>query len=233
LELERLDEENRGLLKRIVEGQAYRQLMLCNIRGHGLKFVPDLEHKIQMTEALDTSLRQFREVQRLYSQLGHADVISAVRGKMERVPFAESRMELAVCLFLCERVQHLALETYVDSSCKEFAAIARTRFEANRLLESPDDPAFAEFCADETHRPHAQQLVNRWLGITLLALGRPGSSRDRRVAELGLRSRTMAEVARDFLGGLHPFLERCGLVRPDAVTLGVELPEAFVNPEQR
>lgn len=216
------DEEQQGLLKLIIEGQAYRQTMLCNIRGHGLKFLPGIEEKIAMTEVLDTSLRQFREVARMYEANGFGDVVSAVRGKLERIPYPGSRVELAMCLFLCERVQHLALAAYVDCADRDFAAIARTRLEAYQLLELPKDPILLEYCADETNRPQAQQFLNRWMSLAMLAMGRAGNARDLRAVELGLRARSMAEVAEDFVAGLAPFLEASGLTLPDAETLGIE-----------
>ena len=37
----KLDEEGAAILRQILERQVYRQLMAANIRGHGLKFVPD------------------------------------------------------------------------------------------------------------------------------------------------------------------------------------------------
>lgn len=220
------DEETRGLLRKIIEGQAYRQLMLCNIRGHGIKFLPETEDKLRTAGALETSLRQFREVQRLYSTLGFGDVVSAVRNKMERVPFPATRMELAVCLFLCERVSWHALNAYVDSCAKDFAAIARTRLTELRELDMPEDSAFVEFCAEETNRPLAQQLVNRWLGITLVSLGRPDSAGDARAVQLALRSKPIGQIVRDYLDGLTPFVALCGLTLPDATALGVELPAA-------
>ena len=219
----KLDEEAQGLLKKIVEGQAYRQLMLANIRGHGIRYLPELDDKIRMADALAASLNQFRDVVRLYSDLGHGDVISAVRSKMERVPYPGSRMELAVCLFLCERVRFHAVQVYTDSISKDFAAIARTRLALGDPGEMPDDPAFVEFCAEETNRPHAQQMFNRWLAVVLLSLGRPGSPRDERAVEIGLRSRRVGEIVRDYLDSLQPFMQRCGLSMPDAATLGVDL----------
>lgn len=218
------DEEAHNLLRRIIEGQAYRQLMLANIRGHGLKFVPDVEGKLALTRALDVSLIQFREVERLYTSLGFGDVVSAVRGKMERVPYPSTRLELAACLFLCERVSWHALGAYVDSVSKEFAAIARTRLDELHARELPDDAAFIEFCADATNRPHAQQLFNRWLGVTLLSLGRPGSAGDARAIKLGLRQKSVAQITRDYLASMQPLLAACGLTLPPPEVLGVELP---------
>lgn len=219
------DEETRGLLKRILEGQAYRQLTLCNIRGHGIKFLPEVLDKTRIAAALLTSLRQFEELERLYRGLGFGDVVSAVRHKMERVPYPSTRMELAVCLFLCERVSWHALDAYVDSTVAEFAAIARLRHGELRALDAPDDQAFAEFCADPTNRPLAQQLVNRWLSITLLSLGRPDSPGDARALALKLRAKSVATIVNEYLAGLAPFLSSCGLVAPDGASIGVELPK--------
>ena len=221
------DEEARGLLRKIVEVQAYRQLVLANIRGHGIKFLPELEDKIVHAERLVLSLRHFREVQRVYAELsGGADVVTAVRGKMERIPYPVSRMELAVCLFLCMRAERAALSAYVDCVAADFAAIARTRLEIPPSGDVPRDAAFVEFCADPSNRPHAQQMVHRWLTICLVSLGRPDSLGDARAVALGLRSRRVGEIVSEFLGGLAPFLEACSLDLPDAATLGVELPGA-------
>jgi 1,2-phenylacetyl-CoA epoxidase catalytic subunit len=226
------DEETRGLLRKVIEGQAFRQLMLSNIRGHGIKFLPEVQDKLRTADALDISLRQFGEVQALYAALGFGDVVSAVRHKMERVPYPATRMELAVCLFLCERVSWHALSAYVDSHAKEFAAIARTRLSELRPLAEPDDAAFAEFCADETNRPLAQQLLNRWLAITLVSLGRPDSAGDARALQLGLRNKSIAAIVREYVDGLGGVLTRCGLALPDAATLGVELPIAKPSKSQ-
>lgn len=219
------DEESRGLLRKIIEGQAYRQLMLSNIRGHGIKFLPEVADKQRTATALDTSLRQFAEVERLYYALGFGDVVSAVRHKMERIPYPNTRMELAVCLFLCERVSWHALSAYTESTCQEFAAIARTRLSELRALSEPEDRAFLEFANEETNRPLAQQLVHRWLAITLLSLGRPDSPGDARAMQLKLRSKGVARIVGEYLDGLAPFLARCGLTLPDAAALGLELPK--------
>lgn len=224
------DEEARGLLRRIVEGQAYRLLMLANIRAHGIKFLPELEDKIAAAERLGLALRQFREVQRLYVSLCGGDVISAVRGRMERIPYPGSRMELAVCLFLCERVEREALEAYLESSAGDVGAIASSRLAELPLSDLPQDPAFLEFCADRGNRPHARQQFQRWLAICLLSLGRPGSHGDERAVALGLRSRAVDEIARRFLQGLAPFLAACDLEIGDAQTLGIELPRGWGEP---
>jgi 1,2-phenylacetyl-CoA epoxidase catalytic subunit len=209
-----------------VEGHAYRQLMLANIRGHGLKFVPEVEGKLELARALETSLVHFREVERLYAGLGFGEVVSGVRGKLERIPDPSARLELAMCLFLCERVAWHALSSYVDSVCKEFAAIARMRVEELVQRDLPDDRAFVEFCADESNRPHAQQLFNRWLAVTLVSLGRPDSPGDARAVALGLRGKHVAQIVREYLDSLHALVKACGLALPELASLGVDAPRS-------
>ena len=89
------EEETRNLLRLIVERQASRQLMVANIRAHGVKFVQGLEEKLQLSEDLNCMLRTYREIERLYLGLGGEDLPMAVRAKMERIPYPASRLELA------------------------------------------------------------------------------------------------------------------------------------------
>jgi len=221
------DEESRGLLRKIVEGHAYRQLMLANIRGHGIKYLPELDHKLASVRRLVDVLPLVQGVIDLYAEIDGGDVVSAVRDRMERIPYPTSRLELAVCLFLCMRAERHALEAYVD--CRVSSALAelsRARLAVVVTDDLPRDPVFVEYCAEPANRPHAQQMLNRWLALCLVALGRPGSPGDARAVELGLRTRRVSDIAAEFLAGLGPFLEATGLVVPDADALGVELPGA-------
>lgn len=219
-----LDEESRGLLKRVLEGLAYRELGLFNVRGHGLKFLNEIDDKLKLVGELELALRQFREIERMYSVLGHKGVVSLVRDKIERIPYPTSRMELALSLFVAEQASRASMSAYHDSSCIELEAFCRRRMESLPSRELPEDPLFVEFCAEPGNRAHAQQLFNRWLAIGLVALGRPGTRGDARAVALGLRGKHTAAIAREFLDELGPFLARTGLALPPAATLGVELP---------
>lgn len=224
-----LDEECRGLLIRVVESLGYRELMLANIRGHGLKYVVDGADRLRLVAELELLLHQFREIERLYSALGRADVVSSVRHKTERIPYPASRAELALCLFLCDKTSRAAMSAYVDCACRDLDAICRSRLESIPARSEPEDPIFVEFCSEPTNRAHAQQMLNRWLAIGLLALGRPGSPGDERAVALGLRRKRTAVIVREHLAELAPFVRRCGLVVPDAATLGLEMPAASMS----
>lgn len=206
-----LDEEGRALLRRIIESQAWRQLAAMNVLGHCLKFVTRLESKILVAEELSSSQRLFREVRALYDEIGWTDLESAVRDEIVQFPFPASRLEFGICRYLCDRAELVAMRSYENCVCKPYAAIARSHVEATRHLVPEGDRVFVEYCADPKHRPHAQELFDRWLAIALRSMGRPGSRGDRRAVELGLRSLHSRELAEQFLEDVRPYREQCGL----------------------
>jgi hypothetical protein len=224
METERLDEESQNLLRRIVERLAYRQLMAANIRGHGLKFVAEIEEKLPLVHDLDHSLRILHDVERLYASIGGSDLSLAVRSLMERIPYPTSRLELAVCLVLCDRTERVVAEGYVESASKSLAAIARSLLGMDRASTKQGEALFVDFCKEPGNRPAAQQMFNRWLSITLLALGRPGTTGDKRSVALKLRTKHVADSVREYIDGLKPLMESCHLQLPPQSTLGVDLP---------
>ena len=222
---ERLDEERKGLLRRIVECQAYRQRMAGNIRGHGMKFVMNLDSKLHLVRELEDETRVLREVEGLYERLGETgDLADIVRSNMERIPYPGSKLELAICLALTDRAERIAAESYLGSVSGDFAAIAKSLVDRDRSAAQRAEGLFLEFCADEGNRPHAQQMFDRWLAICVRSLGRPDTARDARAVELGLRTQHVAESLREFLSDVNELAERCGLTLPTGEALAVELP---------
>ena len=219
-----LDEEARGLLRQILERQAYRQLVAGNIRGYGLRFLPELDVKIRFASELDQSLRVLREVERIYRAIDGRDLYEAVRARMERIPYPESRLELACCLALTGRAERAAARSYLACARPDFAAVARTLVQADHRVADDEEDLFVAYSAERTHRPQAQRYWNRWLSVCLLSLGRPGTPRDQRAVELGLRSKRAAEVVEEFLDEVEPLRKRAGLDMPSLAGSGLELP---------
>lgn len=218
------EEETRNLLRLIVERQAYRQLMVANIRGHGLKFLSSLEEKLQLSQDLSCTLSIYREIEQLYQGLGGDDLPTAVRAKMERIPYPASRLELAVCLVFCDLAERVAAESYLDCSVPEFAAIARSLLDMVRANTQQGEELFLQFCSEPDNLPRARQIIGRWLSVAIRSLGRPGTAGDARAVELGLRHRGCADSVSVFVEGATEFLARCGLSFPSSESLGVELP---------
>jgi hypothetical protein len=227
MQAEQLDEESRNLLRRIVERQAYRQLMAANIRGHGLKFVTDIEDKVALARDLERSLSVLHDVEGLHARLGGSDLSNAVRNQMERVPYPASRLELAICLALCDRAERIAAAGYVGSKSEEFAAIARSLLAIDRTATKRGEDLFSGFCTEAGNRPAAQAMFTRWVTITVLALGRPGTPGDARAVALGLRSKRCADSIREYVAELHALLPACQLAMPDLAGLGVALPSGL------
>ena len=216
-----LDEEPRTYLRRIIEAQAYRQLMAMNIRGHCLKFLTDVESKIRVAEELQLNLAILREVRGLYREYGFEDVESAVRDRMTQIPYPESRLEFRVFRHVCGFALKVAMDSYVDCSNRNLAAIARSYIDGRR--GELEDPEFVEFCQDESNHPHAQQMFTRWFAIAVRSFGRPGTLGDSRAVELGLRSKTSGEMLEAFANAMREFTARVGLELPEADQFGLEL----------
>lgn len=218
-----LDEESKALLRRIVERTAYRQLMAVNIRGHGLKYLTEIEEKRAIEKELDAALAALSVIEALYVKIGGAGLTFAVRELMERVPYPYSMLELGTCLALVDRTERLVLESYLESRSADMASIARSLLEADRPGTRLLEAHLARFCAEPGNRPTAQQFLNRWLTIAILAFGRPGSPGDQRAVTLGLRSRRVEDMVRRFQEELKPFVTGIGLAMPTPSSLGVEV----------
>lgn len=219
-----MDEEVKGILRKILRAQAYRQIMAANIRGHGLKFLLDSEGRIGLVEDIQHTLAQVRRVQELYSSIGGGDIRREAAIKMERIPYPETRFELAAFLATSDMAEEIAMESYVDSNCEELAGIARDDLAFERTATVRSQKLFQEFAADPTQKPLVHQVLHRWLVICLLALGRPGTPGDRRALELGLRNRTCAESIARYFERLKPLLVVSGLELPELADAGIELP---------
>jgi hypothetical protein len=224
MDVSTLDEESKALLRRIVERTAYRQLMAANIRGHGMKYLPEVDEKTSLARDLEDSLQVLREVERLYAVLGGGDLALAVRDQMEKIPYPYSRLELAVCLALCDRTERIVADTYLSSRSKEMAAIARTLLALERGSTKRLELLFVEFCKEAGNRAAAQQLFNRWLAITLVAFGRPNTQGDQRALALKLRTKRVIDSLHTYLAEVKTFADACGLSLPNPSTLGIDLP---------
>ena len=210
-----LDEESKPLLRAIVERTARRQLASINILGHCLKFVGELDVKDVVASELDLSLRLFRQVHSLYQELGWTDLEDAVRDRLEEFPFPESRLEFGLAYYVTGLAEQVAMSAFVDSTCKEFAAIARSHVDA--ATRRPEPSRFIAYCEDPGNRPHGQQFLDRWSEIGLRFFGTPDGTSDARIVEMGLRSKSTAEMTADFQSRLEPLIKATGLTLPQLV----------------
>lgn len=221
----KLDEEAFGLLRRIVEANAWRQYMGANILGHCLKMVGDLEGKRGVMKDIDLCLNFFGELEDMYGKLGGSNLDQAVRDRLLNVPMPKSRFELGLCRYMTDRAQRIALASYEESQCKPFSELARAHLARKSAVGEAEFERMSEFCAEPTNSPRAQQAFDQWLTLSLLALGRPGTHGDRRAVEMGLRSDHAESLIGKFLAEMAQFAEGFGLVLPDPERLPIDLPK--------
>jgi len=204
-----LDEESRAILRRIVESLAWRQLAVINILGHGLKFVTELDVKQRVVGELDRALALFQSVRTLYGELGWTDIEAAVRERAQEVPYPESRLEFGVAYYISGLTEEVAMQSFVESAYTPFAAIAKRHVEA--AAQRPEPTRFLEYCEEAANRPHAQELLDRWVLAARRSFGRTDSPHDAQALKLRLKNKRAAELDRIFCERLQPFLTSCGL----------------------
>ncbi len=223
-------EESQGLLRTILERQAYRQIKSVDVLGHALRFVPELTAKAALASEIEHGSRLFLEVRSLYNQLGWRGLDSIVREKIGRTPYPESRFEFELSRLLFRHAVDVGMAAYEQSQCRELGAIARSYRElvATDPLES--EQTLIEYCSDPRHRPQAREWLARWMGVGLRAIGRPGTAGDERAVALGLRVGSVADVQRDYLAAVAPFLAECGLAIPSSASMGATLATSAVAP---
>lgn len=224
----KLSEDALVLMRRIVEANAWRQALGVNILGHCTKMVGDYEGKRGVAEEMLVCLDFYDELRACYVELGGEDLDVAVRDRLMNVPMPESRFELALCRLLTDRAQRIALASFLTSRCKPFAALAKRHLKRPAPVGDAERERMAAFCSEETNRPRAQQLLETWLGISLMALGRPGSAGDERAMDLGLRDSSSEQQMADFLGEVRDLVARWGLEMPHAERIAADVPERLL-----
>ena len=220
-----LDEEAHGLLRRIVEANAWRQYMGANILGHCIKMVGELEGKRGVLVDIERCLDFYAELEVMYAKLGGKDLDQAVRDRLLNVPMPKSRFELGLCRYMTDRAQRVALASYRDSICKPFAELVATHLARESSVCHTEFERMAEFCSIPANRPRAQQAFDQWLTLSLLALGRPDSPGDRRVVEMGLRKCSSDVFIGEYLAEMAELGKAWGLGLPGRERLPVELPK--------
>ena len=214
-----------SLLCQLVEGQAFRQLLLGNMRGVGIPMLPDVPSKRRMAGDLKRSMDLLEKIELLHSELGGFDLVSTVRPRMDRVPMPTSRLELSAGLALLGRAEFAAAAGLVESTHAGLATVARDSRASVREEAETQARVFIEACTHPGHREAAQSFWDRWFPIALRSLGRSRVPRSEHAQAVGLRGGTCIDLLRSFIQDAEPMRRACGLNMPPLGQLGVELPE--------
>jgi hypothetical protein len=225
----KLDEEAFGLLRRIVEANAWRQYLGANILGHCIKMVGDLEGKRGVMNDINQCLDFFAELDDMYTNLGGENLDVAVRDRLLNVPMPKSRFELGLCRYMTDRAQRVALASYKDSVCKPFSELARVHLARDSAVNETEFARMSEFCSEPSNTPHVQQIFDQWLTLSLLALGRPDSNGDRRAVEMGLRNENAGVLIGQYLAEMEVLAKSWGLRLPSPDRIPIDLPKTVLR----
>lgn len=220
--LEELDEETRGLLRRVLESMSYRQRAAANIRGHALKLIPEVADKQALLAELHAHMGALALIEGLHASAGGEDAYDRVRGRMERIPYPTTRMDLSACLALTEKAEQALSRAYLESRIEPLASLAEQVVATERPFTQGEVERFVAFAREADNRPRAQECFDRWLLLCLGAFGRPGTPGDERAVDRGLRRARVAEVVDGFLDQADALRSDAGLDWPRFV-VGLEL----------
>ena len=220
-----LSSEPRELMRSILERKAYRLLLMSSIQGHAVQLLASVSEKRRFAKALDRSLSVLGEVDVIHRELFAEDVVVAVRPRLEQVQFPSSRIEVAVCLVLTGRADRIAAEGYITCRHQGFAAVARRLIEEDPWEIASEEQVLLQHCAAVDDKVALKAYWKRWMIEGLMTLGRPGTELDRQTVELSLRSKSAAEVDRQYLDAIEPLRIECNIEMPALNGLGIELPE--------
>jgi ring-1,2-phenylacetyl-CoA epoxidase subunit PaaA len=216
---------HRDIVVRLLERQGYRELAAAHVFAAGLRFAPTLDDKMLLAEQITEELEHFEAASDLYSELEAGDLLEKVEGRLAELPSPGSWMETAVVQFLFDRAGKFQLREYRDCSWRPYSEIVGKILAEEEEHGAVGEAVLKDLCgANPLATTLAQECFDRWLRISLLSFGRPGTPGDRRAVELGLKARPSAEIMRDYLADLEPTMAACGLRFPSREALGLEVP---------
>jgi ring-1,2-phenylacetyl-CoA epoxidase subunit PaaA len=222
---EEMTPEYRAMVKQLLESQGYREVMAANMFGDAIKHVPTLNHKQMVAHQIEEELEHFEEVAKLYQLVAGEDLLEAIQDKLERVPFSESWIELAMAQFLYDRAGEFHLREYKTCSFAPYSRIVTKILEEEEGHEGFGEKVVLELSKDPQNREPLQELFAKWLTVALLSFGRPGTEGNRFAIAAGLKTRDSGEVMQDFINDIKGTMVACGLHFPEPQKIGIAMPE--------
>ena len=213
-------------LCQMIRSQAYRELAASQCFAYALRHVPTLAYKRQVLEHVAEELEHYEICVSLWSQIGgpgDLDAICHARLAEGAVPLIDSFLELGAAQFLYDCASAYQLREYENSSFDPYCEVVGKILEEEEGHESFGAEVLIKHCRDESCRPEAQALFDKWLAVSLCSFGRPGSEGSRYAVSVGLKTRDGAAIQQDYVDGLKPTMRLCGLRFPDLEKLGVEI----------
>ena len=211
-------------LQRLAFAGAWRSRGFAHALGHGLRRAPAAAQREVLRRA-DRALSTSDAFLAACEAGGLADAPTLVEARLslEPIPQVESWAELAVADALMAGAGSAALGGIVDAALPELAAAARS---------FPVEAGFGEdvldgLCEDTENRACIQLLVDRWMPVAIQSFGRPRTSGDARARDAAVKTAASEELLERWLRDVEPRLRACGLEVPDALMMGLDLPQGW------
>ena len=219
-----LSDEGRAIVTQMLERQGYRELAAAYAWTAGVRLAPTLDDKLLMTAHLGEELRHFGLAAELYDAIGSGELLSAVEHRARALPVPDTWLEVAVAQFLFDRAGSFQLREFRTSRFRPHAEMITAILADEEGHSAAGEAILRDLCEhSEQDRTQAQPHFNRWLRISLMAFGRPGTDRSQLAIDLGFKSRDAAETMREYLDALTATMRACGLCFPKLEDLGLEL----------
>jgi 1,2-phenylacetyl-CoA epoxidase catalytic subunit len=193
-----------------------------------MNHAPGVDEKMLLMEQAMEDLEHFEGIAALYADLGAGDLFSAVAKRASDLPPPRSWAELCLAQLLIARAAAVQLSAHRASTYAPFTDIVARLLATEEKHAAAAEAALRAVCATRDVAAEAQSALERWLHVALLSFGRPRTAGGAKAIALGLKARDSAELSRDFLAGLTPLFEACGLIMPARQALGLDLPEGLL-----
>jgi 1,2-phenylacetyl-CoA epoxidase catalytic subunit len=140
------------------------------------------------------------------------------------LPEPTSWLELSIAQLLFDRAGYHQLREYADSAWQPHRELVGPILaeEAEHQRDGADEVLATMARATDEERAAAQAAFVRWLRVSLLSFGRPGTAASAEAIALGLKRRDPAKVMRDFLDDVRAIATRVGVPIATPGELGLE-----------
>ncbi len=212
-------------LVQMIRSQGYRELAAATRFAEALGVVPTLAFKKKVLHHIQEELEHYEACCTLYAKIGAGDLDADLGSAELPVPSIESFLELGVAQFLYDRASAYQLREYENCSFDPYCRIVGKIVEEEEGHESFGAELLIEHCRGKTDIADAQALFNKWLAVSLMSFGRPGTEGNRYAISQRLKTRDSAAVAQDYIDALKTVMRICGLTFPtreQLLELGVE-----------
>lgn len=210
-----MNDEQRAVLGRLLEGQGYRELAAAYLFCAGLPLAPTPDDKLMLAEQVNDELGHFDAAAAAYSEAGLGDLLASVEQRARELPAPSSWPEMVVAQFLFDRAGYFQLKSHLDVTYPAYAQMVRKILAGEEHHQAACEARLRELHGSQPRALGAAEgYVERWLRLSIRSFERSGA----------MPTADLAAVLRAYLANVKTTLEAVGLRLPSRASLGLDLP---------